>query len=367
MLADFDYFFAQIEERRNLSIKDKPVVVCVYSGRSQDSGAVSTANYVARKYGVKSGMPVALAKSKLENVDAVFLPVDYQFYEEVSEKTMTVLRGYADYFEQVGIDEAYLDVSRRANGSFEEAAELAQRIKNDIRIQCELTCSIGISPNKLVAKIAADVQKPNGLTVVKPDQVESFLVPLPVDRLIGVGVKTKEKMETMAIRTIGDLARYDVAKLIDVFGRKLGTYFHNASMGIDDEPVQERGEAESISRIATLKEDTRDLEVVLERTDGLCEEVFEEVRQKGLSFKSVGIMAVFTDMGVRSRSKTFENSANELETLKRTAGELFEKLLNESELKFRRVGIKVSNFAKEQKAQKQITSFFENPSLNHKS
>lgn len=365
MLVDFDYFFAQIEERRNPSIKDKPVVVCVYSGRSQNSGAVSTANYVARKYGVRSGMPIALAKSKLENVDAVFLPVDYQFYEETSGKTMTILRGYADYLEQAGIDEAYLDVSRRANGSYEQAAELAKRIKNDIKIQCELTCSIGISPNKLVAKIAADAQKPDGLTVVRPDQVESFLVPLPVDRLIGVGVKTKEKMETMAIRTIGDLARYDAAKLIDVFGRKLGTYFHNASMGIDDEPVQERGEAESVSRIATLKEDTRDLHAVLERTDGLCEEVYEEVRQKGLSFKSVGIMAVFTDMGARSRSKTFENSANELETLKRTAGELFEKLLNESDLKFRRVGVKVSNFAREQKAQKQITSFFESPFLNH--
>ena len=357
ILVDFDYFFAQIEERKNPYIKDKPVVVCVYSGRSQDSGAVSTANYIARKYGVKSGMPIALAKSKLESVDAAFLPVDYEFYEEVSEKTMTILRGYADRFEQVGIDEAYLDVSQRVGGSFEQAAELAQRTKNDIQTRCELTCSIGIGPNKLVAKIAADAQKPDGLTVVKPDQVESFLVPLPVDRLIGVGVKAKEKMEAMGIRTIGDLAKYDARRLIEIFGRKLGTYFHNASVGIDDEPVQERGEAESISRIATLKEDTRDLNAILDRTDRLCEEVHEDVRQKGVSFKSIGIIAVLTDMSVRSRSKTYENPANELETLRRTAGELFEKLLNESELKLRRVGIKVSNFAKEQKTQKQITSF----------
>jgi DNA polymerase IV (DinB-like DNA polymerase) len=357
MLVDFDYFFAQIEERRNPSIKDKPVVVCVYSGRSQDSGAVSTANYVARKYGVKSGMPIALAKSKLENADAVFLPVNHEFYEEVSEKTMKILRDYADHFEQVGIDEAYLDLSRRVNGSFEQAAELAQRMKNDIRTRYELTCSIGIGPNKLVAKIAADSQKPDGLTIVKPDQVESFLVSLPVDRLIGVGVKTKEKMETMGIRTIGDLAKYDVWRLIEVFGRKLGTYFHNASMGIDDEPVQERGEAESISRIATLKEDTRDLNAILDRTDRLCEEVHEDVRQKGISFKSVGIIAVFTDMSIRSRSKTLDNPANESEILKRTVEELFEKLVSESELKVRRVGVKVSNFVREQKTQKQITSF----------
>jgi DNA polymerase IV (DinB-like DNA polymerase) len=329
----------------------------VYSGRSQDSGAVSTANYVARKYGAKSGMPIALAKSKLENADAVFLPVNHEFYEEASEKTMKILRDYADHFEQMGIDEAYLDLSRRVNGSFEQAAELTQRMKNDIRTRYELTCSIGIGPNKLVAKIAADSQKPDGLTIVKPDQVESFLVSLPVDRLIGVGVKTKEKMETMGIRTIGDLAKYDVWRLIEVFGRKLGTYFHNASMGIDDEPVQERGEAESISRIATLKEDTRDLNAILDRTDRLCEEVHEDIRQKGLSFKSVGIVAVFTDMSIRSRSKTLDNPANESEILKRTVEELFEKLVSESELKVRRVGVKVSNFVREQKTQKQITSF----------
>jgi DNA polymerase IV (DinB-like DNA polymerase) len=360
MLVDFDYFFAQIEERRNPSIEGKPVVVCVYSGRSQDSGAVSTANYVARRYGVKSGMPIALAKSKLENVEAAFLPVDHRLYEEVSEKTMAVLRSYADYFEQVGIDEAYLDVSRRVNGSFEQAAELARRAKNDIRAQCELTCSIGISPNKLVAKIAADAQKPDGLTIVKPNQVESFLAPLPVDHLIGVGVKTKERMETMGIRTIGDLAKYDVRRLIEVFGRKLGTYFHNASMGIDDEPVQERGEAESMSRIATLKEDTRDLKVILDRTDRLCEEVHEDVRQRGLGFKSVGIIAVFIDMSIRSKSKTLDNPADELEILKRTVWELFEKLLSDSELNVRRAGVRVSNFAKEQKTQKQITSFLGN-------
>lgn len=360
MLVDFDYFFAQIEERRNPSIEGKPVVVCVYSGRSQDSGAVSTANYVARRYGVKSGMPIALAKSKLENVDAVFLPVDYEFYEEVSERTMKILRGYADHFEHVGIDEAYLDVSQRVSGSFEQAAGLAKIVKNDIRVQHELTCSIGIGPNKLVAKIAADVQKPDGLTVVKPDQVESFLVPLPVERLIGVGVKTKERMETMGIRTIGDLAKYDVWRLIEVFGGKLGTYFHNASMGVDDEPVQERGKAESMSRIATLKEDTRDLKVILDRTDRLCEEVHEDVRQRGLGFKSVGIIAVFTDMSVRSKSKTFDNPAYELEILKRTVWELFEKLLSDSELNVRRAGVRVSNFAREQKTQKQITRFLGN-------
>ncbi len=357
MLVDLDYFFAQCEERRNPSLKDKPVVVCVYSGRSEDSGVVSTANYIARKYGVKSGIPISLAKKKLKKMDAVFLPVDHEFYEEVSEKIMRILRSHADRFEQVGIDEAYLDVSQKVKGSFEEAKELAQKIKEEVKAQQKLTCSIGIGPNKLVAKIAADIQKPDGLTIVKPEQVESFLSPLPVSRLIGVGRKTKKKMQTLGIRTIGDLAKYDVQRLIEVFGKKLGIYFHNASIGVDDEPVQERGEVESISRISTLKEDTRDLKVILEKTNQLCDEVHAKLVQRGLSFKSVGIVAVMTDMSIRSRSKTLENPTNELEVFKKTVKELFEKFLNESELEARRVGVKVSNFVKEQERQKQITDF----------
>jgi len=357
MLVDLDYFFAQCEERRNPSIKDKPVVVCVYSGRSEDSGAVSTANYIARKYGVKSGIPISLAKKKLKEKNAVFLPVDHEFYEEVSEEIMRNLKSHADRFKQVGVDEAYLDVSQKVKGNFEEAKELAQKIKEEVKAKQKLTCSIGIGPNKLVAKIAADIQKPDGLTIIKPEQVEGFLSPLPVNRLLGIGRKTKEKMQTLGIKTIGDLAKYDVQRLIEVFGKNLGIYFHNASIGIDDEPVQERGEVESISRISTLKEDTRDLKVILEKTDQLCDEVHAKLAQQGLSFKSVGIVAIMADMSVHSRSKTFESPTNELEVIKKTVKELFEKFLNESELEARRVGVKVSNFVKEQERQKQITNF----------
>jgi DNA polymerase IV (DinB-like DNA polymerase) len=357
MLVDLDYFFAQCEERRKPFLKDKPVVVCVYSGRSEDSGAVSTANYIARKYGVRSGISISLAKKKLKKTEAVFLPVDHEFYEEVSERIMRILRSYADCFEQVGIDEAYLDVTQKVKGNFEGAKELAQTIKKEVKAQEKLTCSIGIGPNKLVAKISADVQKPDGLTIVEPEEVESFLSPLPISRLIGVGRKTEKKMQTLGIRTIGDLANYDVRKLIEFFGKNLGIYFRNASLGIDDEPVQERGEVESISRISTLKEDSRDLKAILEKTDQLCDEVYGRLVQRGLSFKSVGIVAVMTDMSIRSRSKTFETPTNELEVFKETVKELFEKFFNESELKARRVGVKVSNFVKAQERQKQITNF----------
>jgi DNA polymerase IV (DinB-like DNA polymerase) len=333
------------------------VVVCVYSGRSEDSGAVSTANYMARKYGVTSGIPIFLAKKKLKEKDAVFLPVDRDFYEGVSEKIMEILRNHADLFEQVGIDEAYLDVSQKVIGSFEEAKELVQKIKEEVKAKQKLTCSIGVGPNKLVAKIASDIKKPDGLTIVKPRQVESFLAPLPVNRLFGVGRKTKKRMQTLGIKTIGDLAKHDVQKLIEIFGKKLGTYFHKASIGEDDEPVQERGEAESISRISTLKEDTRDLNIILEKTKQLCDEVHAKLMQRELSFKSVGIVAAMTDMSVRSRTKTLENPTNELEVLKRIAKELFERFLSESELDARRVGIRVSNFTKAKERQKEITNF----------
>jgi len=357
MLVDLDYFFAQCEEVRNPSLKDKPVVVCVYSGRTKDSGAVSTANYIARKYGVRSGIPIYLAKRLLKEKDAVFLPVEHEFYGEVSGKIMDILRGYGDRFEQVGIDEAYLDVGKKVNSDFEEAERLAQRIKEEVKAQQKITCSIGIGKNKLLAKIAADIKKPSGLTVVRPEQVESFLSSLPISRLIGVGVRTEKKMEDLGIRTIGDLAGYDIQKLVEVFGRKTGIYFHKASRGIDEEPVQERGETESISRISTLKEDTLDLDAILKKTDNLCQDIHAELKQRGLRFRQLGIIAVMSDMSIHSRSRTLESPGDELETMKRVSRDLLERFLKESDLEIRRVGVKVSSFARERERQERLTSF----------
>jgi DNA polymerase IV (DinB-like DNA polymerase) len=359
MLVDLDYFFAQAEEIRNPAIRDKPVVVCVYSGRSEDSGAVSTSNYIARGYGVKSGMPIIQAKRKLENIEAVFLPVDHVYYDQVSKKVMDVLRSYADGFEQVGVDEAFVEETKSTEGDFEKARSLAQAIKDKVRAQLGLSCSIGVGPNKLVSKVAADEEKPNGLTIIKPEEVEHFLFPLPVRRLIGVGVKTEERMRDMGINTIGDLAKFDVQRLIDIFGKKLGTYFHNAAQGLDDDPVEEKGEAESFSRIATLKQDSHDLALVLEKADQLCEEIHITLVQQKLSFKTVGIVAFMKDLTVYSRSKTLENQTNAIEIMRQTVKELYAKLLSEVQFDVRRVGVKVSGFAREQKGQKRLTSFLD--------
>ena len=358
MLVDLDYFYAQCEEIRNPSIKNKPVVVCVYSGRTEDSGAVSTANYIARKYGVKSGIPISLAKQKLKDVDAVFLPVDKKFYREISDNIMEILRSHADVFEQVGIDEAYLDVTQRTQSNYQQAENLAESIRADVLVQEQLTCSIGVGPNKLVAKIAADVQKPDGLTVVKPHELNVVLLPLPVRRLVGVGRITEKKLETLGVRTVGQLAQVDVQVLVDVFGRKLGTYFHNASMGINDEPVQERGEPESVSRISTLKNDTKELTTIIDEAYKLCDEVYARLLKRELLYRSVSIYVVASDLSTHSKSKTFENPTSDLETFKETVKELFEKFLDENNVVARRVGVKLSNLTKKENQQKPLTSFF---------
>jgi DNA polymerase IV (DinB-like DNA polymerase) len=305
-------------------------------------------------------MPLYLAKKRLEGTEAIFLPLNSKFYERISDEIMSALRGYADYFEQTGIDEAYLDVTKKVNGSFEAARELAQKIKNTVKSQLGITFSMGVGPNKLVAKIAADSQKPDGLTVVKIEEVESFLSPLPVNRLAGVGRKTAAKLSELGIDTFGELAMYDVQKLMGVFGKKLAVYFHNAARGLDNEPVQETGESESISRISTLKENTRDFTAVIEKANHLIEDIQKEVKQRNISFKQIAIITVMTDLSIRSRSKTLETATRETAVLRQVVRELFEKFLRESELEIRRAGVKISNFTKEETEQKRLTSFFQN-------
>ena len=222
---DFDYFYAQCEETRSPELKSKPVCVCVFSDRGGDSGAIATANYTARKYGVKSGIPIAFAKKRLEErKDAVFLPVDFDFYSEISEKAMEIMKESADIFEYVGRDEAYLDVTERVEGNFERANHLAQQIKNTIKDKIKLSCSIGISPNKLISKIASDFQKPDGLTTVSPEKVEVFLEQLKIRRIPGIGKKTEERFLEMNLETIQDLKKVDIFTLNKEFGRKTGAY-----------------------------------------------------------------------------------------------------------------------------------------------
>ena len=360
MLVDLDYFFAQVEELRNPSLEGRPVVVGMYSGRTETSGAVSTSNYIARKFGVKSGIPLFLAQKRLENKDAVFLPVDYDYYQQVSDKIMAVLRGYGDALEHAGIDEAYLDVTKKTNGSYEEAEVLVREMKAAVKREVGVTFSVGIGPNKLIAKIASDMHKPDGVTVVRPEQIRDFLLPLPVDALLGVGKKTVAKMSELGIKTVGELANFNVQRLVEVFGKTLGLYFHNAANGVDNEPLQEAGEAESIGRMSTLKENSRDLDFIMQKINQQIDEIYTEVTQKNLSYRQVGIVAVMTDLSMKSRMKTLEKPTKDKENIRKTAIELFEKYIGESELEIRRVGVRIADFRKEERQQQQLTSFFQN-------
>ena len=173
---DFDYFYAQCEEIRTPDLKTKPIVVCMFSDRGGDSGAIATANYTARGFGVKSGLSISSAKQKLMNrTDSAFLPADFEYYSEMSEKSMNIIKKFADIFEYVGRDEAYLDVTEKVELDFTKASHIAQQIKNEVREKTKLTCSVGISPNKLLSKIASGYKKPDGLTIVTPDNISEFI------------------------------------------------------------------------------------------------------------------------------------------------------------------------------------------------
>lgn len=355
---DFDYFFAQCEEIRRPDLKTRPVAVCVYSDRGGDSGAIATANYLARKYGVNSGMPIKFAKKKLEDVpEAVFLPTDFEYYGEISENAMEIIRNHADIFEYVGRDEAYLDVTNRTDHDFKRAAHLAQQLKNSLRTIIKLSSTIGISSNKLVSKIASGYKKPDGLTIVESQDIESFLGPLPIRTIPGIGKKSEEKFSEMNLETISQLRSVDVFTLNGLFGRKIGSYIYNASRGIDDDPVSPRHDPIQYSRIVTLKQDSKDFDFLVKDLEKLCDDLHETIIKDNILFKSVGIQFVQSDLSNRTKSKTLRNHTSSLDELKKTVIQLLKESLEDQELLIRRLGVRVSDFT-QPSGQVDITKFF---------
>ncbi len=355
---DFDYFYAQCEEVRKPELKTKPVCVCVFSDRGGDSGAIATANYTARKFGVKSGIPISFAKKRLEQrKDAVFLPVDFGYYEKITEKAMKIMKDNADVFEYVGRDEAYLDVTKRVEEDFTKASHLAQQIKNLIRTELKLSCSIGVSSNKLISKIASDYQKPDGLTIVEHDKVEQFLAQLNIRVIPGIGKKTEQRFKEMKLETIEEIKKIDVFTLNKEFGRKSGTYIYNAIRGINDEPVKEKEESIQYSKIITLKKDSKEYEFLLENLYELCKQIQNVVKNNNKMFKSIGIHFVQSDLSNKSKSKMLRNSTNNLEELEKNVEQLLTDALEDQTMTIRRVGVKVSDLS-EIKGQSDITNFF---------
>jgi DNA polymerase IV (DinB-like DNA polymerase) len=350
---DMDYFFAQCEEKENPAIKGKPVVICVYSGRREDSGAVSTSNYEARKSGIKAGIPISMAK-KMDPA-AIFLPVNMELYRSISLEVMGILRGYCDAFEQKSVDEAFCDITGQVI-DFDEARMYGIMIKKEILEKAGLTCSIGVAPNKLVAKIASDFQKPNGLTVVKPDAVLDFLAPLKITDLVGVGKKTGQRLNEMNVRTIGDMSGLSMDVLIREFGKVKGEWLKLASRGIDDSPLEEHEGTGQIGRIATLKEDTDVLSIINEVINKLSEDVHRKMTERKLGFRSIAFIAIATDFKTRAKSHTLAVPAKDLDTIKNNAKELAKQFLAENPVRLRRVGVRVANLT-EEKGQRTLGDF----------
>ncbi|MBX5329323.1 MAG: DNA polymerase IV [Candidatus Bathyarchaeota archaeon] len=342
--VDMDQFFAAVEERTHPEYKGKPVIVGADPKEGRGRGVVSTCNYEARKFGVRSGMPISKAWKLCPN--AVYLPVNYELYMKVSEDIMNILRKYADKFECWGIDEAFLDVTAKVK-DYAEAEALARQIKNEIYGKEQLTCSIGVGPNKLVAKIASDFQKPDGLTVVKEEDAEKFLAPLPVRKLLWVGRKTEQKLKAMGIKTIGDLARFDPTVLTEKFG-VVGTQMYLMARGIDRSEVEERGEVKSISRETTFEEDTSDFGLILDTADRLSEEVLKDVLRQNLYFKTVTVKVRYENFETHTHSKTLPFFTNRLQDLSHIARELLEAYFRPNR-KIRLIGVRVSSFVSGEK------------------
>jgi DNA polymerase IV (archaeal DinB-like DNA polymerase) len=336
---DMDHFYTAVETRENPDLKNKPVIVGADPKGGQGRGVVSTSNYEARKAGIRSGLPISRAWKLCPQ--AVYLPPNFPLYIQISNEIMSIVRSYSDKFEQWGIDEAFLDVSSKVR-NFLEARDLANLIKQKILEKENLTCSIGVGPNKLIAKVASDYQKPDGLTVVTEEEAEKFLEPLPVRKLLWVGRKTEERLKSMGVKTIGELAHFDPSILTETFGIA-GTQMFLMAHGKDRSEVQERGEVKSISHETTFEQDEADTSKVLEALDSVVADVSEEAFNQKLFFKTVTIKIRYENFETHTRSKTLQFMTNRSKDLRKTAIELTLPLLV-SDRKIRLIGVRVSSF-----------------------
>lgn len=341
---DMDHFFTAVEQREHPEYRGKPVIVGANPKEGRGRGVVSTSSYEARKAGVRSGMPISRAWRLCP--EAIYLTPNFSLYVKASNEIMRIAQKYADKFEQWGIDEAFLDVSSKVK-DFDEAKELANTIKSEIKEKTQLTGSIGVGPNKLVAKVASDYQKPDGLTVVKEKEEEGFLAPLPARRLLWVGRKTEERLKNMGINTIGDLAHTDPTKLTETFG-VMGTQMYLSAHGIDKSEVETRYGIKSISHETTFEQDTDDRAEITKTIESMSDEVAKEAKNENLFFKTVTIKVRYQNFETHTSSKTLPFMTDRTQDLRKTAKELLQHYLN-PERKIRLIGVRVSTFISSEK------------------
>ncbi len=354
MHADLDAFYASVEQREHPEWKGLPVVVGADPKEGFGRGVAMTGSYEARKFGIKSAMPISQAYRLCPT--AVFVRPNFHLYMAASEAVMKILRSHAGKFEQVSIDEAFIDVTAKlSSSSKDEIEKFAAAIKSEIREKEQLSCSIGVASNKLVAKIASDFRKPDGLTIVEPGNERVFLSQLPVRKLIGVGEKTELALKEIGISTIGELAGLPQDFLFDEFG-KVGLYLHEAANGIDNSEVEENYEVKSINRNTTFDDDTKDETVIFAAIDEMLEDAHSYLTAGNFRCRTVGIRVRFEDFETHTREKTLSEPTTDINLMKATARQLLQQFFSDSR-KVRQVGIRLAQLEEVDRRQKLVQEY----------
>lgn len=310
---DMDAFYASVEQREDPELRGKPVAV----GGSK-RGVVMAASYEARKFGVRSAMPSGLARKLCP--DIVFVKPRFQIYSAESKRIREIFRSYTDLVEPVSIDEAFLDVTEVKKGP-PSATLIAQAIKEEIYALTELTASAGVSFNKFLAKTASGMNKPNGLTVILPDQVERLLDALPVGRFHGIGPKTAARLEARGITTGADIRKLSEEELTRWFGRA-GQYYYRIVRGIDERSVHTNRTRKSLAAERTFFEDITALPELLERLQGIADVVAERLLKAGLSGRTITLKIKYHDFTISTRSRTLKHGISSASDLFAISSEL---------------------------------------------
>jgi DNA polymerase IV (DinB-like DNA polymerase) len=353
---DLNSFYPSCEELRDQLLKGKPHAVIMTDKRTPNitKGVVASCSYEAKKLGVRSAMPLSKALKLCPNL--ILKPVDLTYYKQISERVIALLESYSDTLEQASIDEAYLDCTNKISTSGLTIEQYALVMKKAIKEQCDLLCSIGVASTKSAAKIASDYKKPDGLTIVSPDNLQIFLKPLEVERIPGVGTKTEEILKVeMGIESIGQLAICDVQKLMDRLGKK-GIWLWQVATGQDHESVEPREDYLSFSNEYTLEKFTNNKQLILKGLTSLVNELYEKVNENGYEFRTVGIKLVNVDFTIVTKEKSYTSYQNKKESISSVVKYLLDKcsLIDESETNtsatlVRKIGLRVSNLIRMEK------------------
>jgi DNA polymerase IV (DinB-like DNA polymerase) len=337
--VDMDAFYAAVEIREHPELEGKPVVVGA-NPREHPRGVVLTANYEARRYGVRSAMSCVQALRQCPQ--AVFVPPHFELYGRVSGEIMATLRTFADRLQPSGIEEGYLDVTGRSGGNFSRAQDLAREIKVAIRTNHRLTCSIGIAPTKAVAKIASDLHKPDGLTVVPPDEVVDFLAPIPARKILGVGPKTAERLQELGLELIGDIQKYNRQDLVELLGA-FGEYVHDVALGHDaEEVVEPSGPPESISTETTFERDLDAYDQLWPELEALAKSLHEQLLQEKYAFRTVTLKARYSNFETHTRSRSLKIHTTDLDPILILSQMMLREVLAPGR-KIRLIGVRLSN------------------------